>query len=203
MSDDLAHDLAHDAAHQHQTGPADEATIVRTAVAANMRRQRLARGLSLREMSTVTGLSKALLSQIEREVANPTIAALTKIAQALDISFSELTRSTLGAPEIIRASSRDDGSSGARLLFAMMERKRFDLSEGILGPGQAGVFSDHGRGSIEYGYVVAGSVTLDVGDDEYLLEAGDCVRFAAEVQHAWSTGSGQCTLLTVVAYADE
>lgn len=199
MSDEAAYDLT----HQHQHGPADEAALVRIAVAANMRRQRLARGLSLREMSSVTGLSKALLSQIEREVANPTIAALTKIAQALDMSFAELTRSSLGAPEIIRASSRADGSSGARLLFAMMERKRFDLSEGILSPGQAGVFSDHGRGSIEYGYVVAGSVTLGVGDEEYVLEAGDCVRFAAEVQHAWSTGSQQCTLLTVVAYADE
>ena len=199
MSDEAAYDLT----HQHQHGPADEAALVRIAVAANMRRQRLARGLSLREMSSVTGLSKALLSQIEREVANPTIAALTKIAQALDMSFAELTRSSLGAPEIIRASSRADGSSGARLLFAMMERKRFDLSEGILSPGQAGVFSDHGRGSIEYGYVVAGSVTLGVGDEEYVLEAGDCVRFAAEVQHAWSTGSQQCTPLTVVAYADE
>jgi transcriptional regulator with XRE-family HTH domain len=199
MRDDAARQLD----HEHRHAPADEAASVRTAVAANMRRQRLARGLSLRDMSATTGLSTALLSQIEREVANPTVAVLTKVAQALDITFAELTRSALAVPEIVRGANRADGASGARLLFSMMERKRFDLSEGVLSPGQAGVFSDHGRGSIEYGYVVAGSVTLRVGDDEFVLDAGDCVRFAAEVQHAYSTGTDGCTLLTVVAYADE
>ena len=59
-------------------------------VADNMRRVRLARGLSLRELATQTGLSKASLSQIERQVANPTVSTLTRIAVALDISFAEL-----------------------------------------------------------------------------------------------------------------
>ncbi|MFM2077206.1 MAG: hypothetical protein RJA49_1096 [Actinomycetota bacterium] len=188
-------------AHQHHDHATDEATFVRMAVATNMHRVRLARGMSLRDMAAHTGLSTALLSQIEREVANPTVAALTRIAQALELTFSELTRPVVTEPEIVRA--RDADATGARLLFSMMERRRFDLSEGVLTPGQAGVFSDHGRGSIEYGYVVSGSVTLTIEDVDHVLEAGDVVRFSAAMPHAYQAGDGSACLLTVVAYGDE
>ena len=73
----------------------DEGTLVRRSVAHNMRKVRLARGQSLRDLATETNLSTALLSQIERAVANPTVVALTRIAAALDISFADLTRSTV------------------------------------------------------------------------------------------------------------
>lgn len=185
--------------HGHQS---DENALVREAVAANMRRARMARGLSLREMSTQTGLSKALLSQIEREVANPTVAVLTRIAQSLDLTFSELTRPTVGGPEIIRSNGAPS-SSGARMLFSMMERRRFDLSEGVLYPGDSSVACDHGRGSVEYGYVVSGSVTLQIGDAEFVLDAGDTVRFSSADAHSYRAKDAAATLFTVVTYSDE
>jgi transcriptional regulator with XRE-family HTH domain len=183
----------------------DEGALVRNAVATNMRRLRLARGMSLREMSSQTGLSTSLLSQIEREVANPTVAALTRIAQTLEVTFAELTRSPLTQPEIIRAdrSTSDDDSPRARMLFSMMDRRRFDISEGTLPPHREGVFSDHGRGSIEYGYVVTGSVSVTIADDTYQLDTGDAIRFSSGIPHAYSTGEAAATLLTVVAYSDE
>jgi transcriptional regulator with XRE-family HTH domain len=190
------------AAHVHS---ADEGASVRRAVAANMRRARLAHGMSLREMSAHTGLSTALLSQIERETANPTVAALTRIAQSLDLTFGELVRSALTHPQIIRADpeSASAASPTGRMLFAMMDRRRFDISEGHLPPHTAGVFSDHGRGSVEHGYVVAGSVVLTVGDQRYELHAGDAVRFASSEPHAYSTTDLPATLLTVVVYDDD
>ncbi len=189
-------------AHEH-AAPGDESSVVRSAVAANMRRARLAHGMSLRDMAAHTGLSTALLSQIEREVANPTVAALTRIGQALNLSFAELTRTALTAPEIIRAGDHTGEGPRARMLFSMMERRRFDISEGVLPPHTAGVASDHGRGSVEHGYVVAGHVTLTVGDDHYVLDTGDAVRFASSIPHAYSTDDVEATLLTVVVYADE
>lgn len=189
--------------HEHGSGGVDPEAAVRDAVAANMRRARLARPMSLRELSTHTGLSTALLSQIERGVANPTVAALTRIAQVLDLTFAELTRMALVEPEIVRAVDAPVDGPIARMLFAMNERRRFDLSEGQLPPHTAGVFSDHGTGSIEHGYVVAGQVTLVIGDTTYVLDAGDAIRFASSVPHAYSTGDQAATLLTVVVYADE
>jgi transcriptional regulator with XRE-family HTH domain len=193
----------HDPIESLDGGLPDESTVVRQAVAANMRKARLVRGMSLREMSAATGLSTALLSQIEREVANPTVAALTRIATALDLSFAELTRITLTAPEIIRRDATAGDGPRARMLFSMMERRRFDFSEGVLPPGQTGVPSDHGRGSIEHGYVVAGRVTLTIGDEAYELTEGDAVRFSSALPHAYSTGDEAATLITVVVYTDE
>jgi len=192
------------AAHHHPEVP-DEGAAVRRAVAANMRRARLTRGMSLREMSTHTGLSTALLSQIEREVANPTVAALTRIAQSLDLTFGDLVRAGLTQPEIIRADPNAASVTTpiARMLFTMMERRRFDISEGHLPPNTAGVFSDHGRGSLEHGYVVTGSVTLTVGDQHHELHTGDAVRFASSIPHAYSTSALGATLLTVVVYDDD
>ncbi|MCZ3389811.1 MAG: XRE family transcriptional regulator [Actinomycetia bacterium] len=181
----------------------DEGADIRVAVADNMRRVRLARGLSLRELATQTGLSKALLSQIERQIANPTVSTLTRLAAALDVSFSELTRSPQTEPLVIRAADRSANTTGARLLFSMMERRRFDVSEGFLDAGDGGVMSDHGRGSIEYGYVMTGAVELTVGERTFTLDAGDAVQFSAALQHIYRSIDSQSTILTVVAYADD
>ncbi|MEV4175295.1 helix-turn-helix transcriptional regulator [Nonomuraea sp. NPDC049709] len=61
----------------------------------NLRRTRLARGFSVGELAELTGVSKALISQIERGVANPTIEVLTRLATSLDLTFAELTRTHL------------------------------------------------------------------------------------------------------------
>lgn len=187
----------------HHAHDGEEGANIRFAVAENMRRARLAKGMSLRELSARTGLSTALLSQMERVTANPTVAALTRVAAALDLTFADLTRAPLLEAEIIRAVDAPGDAPSGRMLFAMMERRRFDISEGVLPPNTAGVFSDHGRGSIEHGYVVSGEVTLQLGDATHRLGAGDAVRFASSVPHAYSTGPEAATLLTVVVYADE
>jgi len=187
--------------HLHST--ADESTVIRQSVAHNMRKVRLSRGLSLRDLATQTNLSTALLSQIERAVANPTVVALTRIAVALDISFANLTRSTVIETEIVRADSTDSENPRARMLFAMMQRRRFDISEGKLPAHQSGVFSDHGRQSVEYAYVISGEVTLALGDETYELSEHDAIRFSSEISHAYSTGALPAILLTVVSYDDE
>lgn len=188
-------------------GPDEEASgdghAIRTAVAGNMRRARMARGVSLREMSSGTGLSTALLSQIEREVANPTVSVLVRIATYLDLSFSDLTRVTISEPEIIRADDASGGAPRVRTLFDMLERRRFDISEGVLPPNQPGSFGAHGKGSIEHSYVVAGRVTLTIGDREWQLGHRDAVRFDSSVPHAYSTGKSGATLLTVVTFQED
>lgn len=189
--------------HYNVPHRADESEAIRVAVAENMRRARLARGMSLRELAAETGLSKALLSQLERQVANPTVSTLTRIAASLEIGFSELIKSSQPEPLVVRSSDRGSSTTGSRMLFSMMERHRFDISEGFLRAGDHGTLTDHGRGSIEYGYVVSGEVELAVGDETYLLGAGDAVQFSAAQAHAYRSLERASTLLTVVAYTDD
>ena len=179
---------------------------VRAVVAANVRRVRLARGLSLRDLSQSTGLSKALLSQVERAVANPTIEALARIAEALGLTFVELTREPLSAPEVIRgdqAAVQMIGESRSRALFTVLDRRRFEVSEGLMPPGETGARSDHGRGSVEHSYVVEGSVSLEAQGAYLELTAGDAVRFSSEAPHVYRAGPQGVRLITLITFSDD
>ncbi len=180
-----------------------EISAIRGRVAENMRRTRLARGMSLRDLAAATGLSKALMSQVERGTANPTVTTLAQIASALDLTFAEITRSSVIEPVVVRAAEREPGTSGARMLFTMPERRRFDLSEGVIEPGDHGVLSDHGTGSLEYGYVVNGTVELLVGERRLVLGAGDAVQFSAEVPHIYRALDVTSTVFAIVTYGNE
>lgn len=179
---------------------------VRTAVAVNLRRARLARGMSLRELAEVTGLSKALLSQIERSVANPTVEVLIRIATAVDLTFAELTRSPLIAPEVIRRDEGPamlDGGVQLRPLFTSSERRRFELAEGVLPPQTRSSKSSHGRGAIEHAMVVEGALTITSQDWSVDLNEGDAMRFSAEHEHVYITGRREARVLTVISFSDD
>jgi transcriptional regulator with XRE-family HTH domain len=71
-------------------------------VGAALQRLRLARGLTLEDLSRIAGVSKSMLSQIEREKANPTIAITWRLANALGVQIGELLATAEKAPETIR-----------------------------------------------------------------------------------------------------
>src|SRR5881227_2531088 len=75
-------------------------------LAANLRRLRIARHLSLSELARATAVSKATLSGIENGRANPTIETLAGLAAALRVSLGELLEE-LPLPEVrvVRAST--------------------------------------------------------------------------------------------------
>src|SRR5436305_11363590 len=75
----------------------------RQTLGALLRAQRLAKGLSLRELSTRTGVSNAYLSELERGLHEPSLSVLLAIASALDTALSEI---------LVQAGVLDDGGRG-------------------------------------------------------------------------------------------
>src|SRR5881409_3494887 len=74
-------------------------------VGENLRRLRTDRGLSLEKLAQASGVSRAMLGQIELGQSAPTINVLWKIAQALDVSFSALIAAPrAGETLVLRAS---------------------------------------------------------------------------------------------------
>jgi transcriptional regulator with XRE-family HTH domain len=71
-------------------------------VGATLQRMRLARGLTLEDLSRIAGVSKSMLSQIEREKANPTIAITWRLANALGVQIGELLSSEVRSSDMIR-----------------------------------------------------------------------------------------------------
>ena len=66
-------------------------------VGATLQRLRLARGLTLEDLSRIAGVSKSMLSQIEREKANPTIAITWRLANALGVQIGGIGVLTLAS----------------------------------------------------------------------------------------------------------
>jgi len=183
-----------------------QAAGVRGAIAGNLRRTRLARGFSVRELAELTGVSKALISQIERGVANPTIEVLTRLAGSLGLTFAELTRTRLAGFEVLRRGEGPPAVAGemsVRSLFSAADRRRFELAEGDLPPMTRSAKSAHGHGSVEHAYVVSGEVTVETATWSVRLGEGDAVRFESETDHVYATGELGCRVVTLISFADD
>jgi transcriptional regulator with XRE-family HTH domain len=162
--------------------------------------------LSLRELAARAGVSKALLSNIERGTGNPSIETLWRIVGAVEIPFSELTRTQDVRPEIVRRSganamTTDDGKMSIRLLFATSERARVELFELEMPPGVRSEWHSHGRGTREYTIVTSGDVVVEVGSETHRLGEGDMIGFDADQDHTYESLQGSVAMLCAVAYA--
>ncbi|MBW8484131.1 helix-turn-helix domain-containing protein [Actinomadura parmotrematis] len=168
---------------------------LRAAIAENLRYARGSRGFSLRDLAEQAGVSKALLSQLERGVANPTIEVLSAVATALDLDFTDLIRTPLYEPQVLRAAAGE----GARTLFSSPDRRRFEVYETTLAAGEPRDSAPHGRGSEEFAYVLAGEVVLESGQWTVRLGPGDGARFSGEAEHSYTAGGGTARLLTLLS----
>ncbi|MFD7719823.1 helix-turn-helix domain-containing protein [Streptomyces sp. NPDC059814] len=175
---------------------------VRTSLAGNLNRRRLKHGWSLRELSAATGVSKGLLSQIERAEANPTVDVLVRIADALGTDCTDLLRRPLLRPEIVRAAElvEPEDETSVTLLYSGHEQGRMEIYRTRLHPHAQSQLSSHGADSVEYVLVLSGQVTLVVNDVPHLLDAGDTARFSGLSSHYYTTEESPAVTHTIVGY---
>jgi transcriptional regulator with XRE-family HTH domain len=145
-------------------------------LAANLRRLRIARRLSLSELARATGMSKATLSSVESGRSNPTVETLAALAGALRVSLGELLEEPpLGELRIARRLDRIE-EDGIVLTVRRWEPRQLDEPDpGPLGS-RAGVYVLEGK-------LIAGPV-------ERLTELshGDYTSFPIDVPHVYETG---------------
>jgi transcriptional regulator with XRE-family HTH domain len=192
------------------TGHADDAADLAPVVGGNLRRLRTKRGLSLERLSQLSGVSRAMLGQIELGQSAPTINVLWKIARALEVTFSALisTRTQSGAL-ILRSNdskvlTSKDRSFSSRALFPFDEPRRVEFYELRLTPGGVETADAHAPGTSENLVVTAGTVEIEVGGDTHRLETGDSILFEADAPHAYkNAGRGEAVMYLVMTYAEE
>ncbi|MEV4421820.1 XRE family transcriptional regulator, partial [Patulibacter sp. NPDC049589] len=159
-------------------------------VGANLRRLRLARGLSLVELGRLSGLAKGTLTQLEAGRANPTIDTLQSLAGALAAGLTDLVAEPpLVRPEVVR---HDEGpiTEGRTLRWRLLNRSHLGsmIAETFalrLGAGSMHHAQSHALGVVEQIYVLSG--TVEIGPDEHtaLLQPGDFARFPADRPHSY------------------
>jgi XRE family transcriptional regulator, regulator of sulfur utilization len=178
-------------------------------VGATLQRMRLARGLTLEDLSRIAGVSKSMLSQIEREKANPTIAITWRLANALGVQIGELLSSEVRAVDLIRVVDAHEiptlpGSHAGyslRILGPMDLAGKYEWYELTLQPGGELASQAHDPGTNEHLTVVTGTVELEVGAEKRKIKHGATARYPADQNHAIrNAGKTEAKALLVVVH---
>lgn len=184
------------------TRPAATSVLHTTGFGATLRRLRLARGLSVQEVSRRTGLAASFVSMLERTGKGGSAASLNRLAGCYGLGLGELLGPTTHAPrEVVRA------GQGRRvpLLGPDVEVEQLavgqislDCERWILEPGAEsdGFYAHDGE---EFLLVLEGRFALRLGDrPEQEMGVGDSIYFDSPTPHAWrNPGSGRAVVLWV------
>src|SRR5712692_6318167 len=133
---------------------------------ARLRAERLRRRLSLHDLEARTGVSRSMLSEVERGSKVPTVLVLDRIATGLDTSIARLLGEERVARIIVRRRDeqdfvRDPSGWERRILSPVLPGLEFEFMRTMIPLGvDAGVFSPHAPGSREYLAVEAGTLLL-------------------------------------------
>jgi transcriptional regulator with XRE-family HTH domain len=178
-------------------------------VGANLRRLRMKRELSLERLSKLSGVSRAMLGQIELGQSTPTINILWKISTALGVPYSALLgHRQSGGMSVLRAEqakllTSHDGRFTSRALFPFDEPRRVEFYELHLAPRSEEIADAHAPGTTENLVVSSGGVEIDVDGRVEALAQGDAIVFEADVPHRYrNPGDEEAIMFLVMTYAE-
>jgi XRE family transcriptional regulator, regulator of sulfur utilization len=179
-------------------------------VGASLAALRHAEGLSLDGLSRQCGVSKSMLSQIERNKTNPTVAVVWRLANALGVEVADLLGSgsksaahgiTLVPKGQTPSMRSPDEKCELRVLGPVELAGRFEWYELTIQPGGALRSEAHLPGSREHLTVVSGQMSVSSGDRQQRVGAEETARYAADVQHAiLNEGKSTAIALLVVLH---
>ena len=178
------------------------------ALCQRVRELRRKKGWTLEQTSAACGVSKSMLSEIERGRANPTLAVAYRIAQAFGMTIGEMIESPLAASriDVIRADDRSyqyrsDRHCRIRTLSPLHLEKSVEYYEIVLRPGGALKSLPHFAGARELLTVQKGAVRITSGEDHEQLTQGDSAHYPADQPHSIeNTGAEEAVLYLVVTY---
>lgn len=160
-----------------------------------IREYRTGKGLSVRELAVRAGVSPGLISQVERDVTDPSLETMRKIALVLDVPlFSLFRESDHDQVAIIRRSGRlrvATPHSTMSYTRASPGGARLEVLEGELEPGASSSDEPWSHPSQECVVVQAGVLIVHVGQHRHALYEGDSCTFDSTIPHRFSNESDQ------------
>lgn len=158
-------------------------------LAATLKNLRQERAWSLSKLAEETGVSKAMLGQIERNESSPTVATLWKISTGLNVPFSVF----ITPPETDGEQSFDPQQQAMVVtpIFPWDPELCFDHFSITLAPGALSESTPHEKGVIEHVVVIGGQLDMCIEGEWRRLEAGEGLRFAGDLPHAYRNSGEQ------------
>jgi transcriptional regulator with XRE-family HTH domain len=165
-------------------------------------------GWSLDQTAERTGVSKAMLGQIERGESTPTVATLWKIATGLRVPMTALLEEDRDEGDMLlfrdanslRVRPSQEGMQRA-LLFPYEARFGFELYELIFAPDFQSISDPHDIGVVEHVTVLSGEVELLVEEEWRRLTVGQSLRFAADRRHGYRNRTrSEAVVMDIIHY---
>lgn len=161
-------------------------------IAYNLKRLREERNLSQGQLAERAGVSKVIVSQIERGDANPTINTIWKLTGALGLPYTSLLEAEPSKAVYVKKSNVFEMIEGKYHIFNYYSKNRernFELYQIELDTGCHHRSIGHSTNSFEYVIMTDGEMVLGVRDREYILEQDDALCFDASVPHYYVNNS--------------
>jgi transcriptional regulator with XRE-family HTH domain len=186
-------------------------------VGLNLRKLRAAKGLTLDRLAGMSELTRGYISLVERGLKTPSIAALLRMATALDVNVAYFfdpkstaaPRYTVHRHQEAGAIPMPDGSFGLTALAAARPHK--SMEPFLLRPPFKSTRNSTSNEKIQRAFhsgeemlfVVSGRVAIELDGEEISLEKGDCLYFSGETPHqVHSLGRQKAEVLVVIAVAN-
>ncbi|NCC63521.1 MAG: XRE family transcriptional regulator [Spirochaetia bacterium] len=173
----------------------------------NIQRIRTSRKLTLNVLSERSGVSKAMLSQIESDKVNPTVATVWKIARGLNVDLNDLLDTDTQPKRIFNLNPVGEENAKMETLdngvlirilspLSMVE----DLEMYLLNfePRSSLESEPHYSGTQEFLTVVKGSVKVKAGDNVAEIRKGDFLMYHCDIEHSITNVSNQPAVVHMV-----
>lgn len=177
-------------------------------VGKQIRRIRKAQGLTIKDTSIMANITSSLISQIENDKANPSLATLNAISNALNVSIIELLNENVNDEmgPVVRSNNQIriyDSHSWTQLALTQLDLTKFSV---FLVHMREGANSDdypelnpHGLAAYEFGFVLSGKLQVILEGKVYVINSGDSISFMASKKHSLSNLlTSETTVLWVI-----
>ena len=155
-----------------------------------IQRLRKAYNLSLSDLAEQSGVAKSIISQIERNETNPTLATVWRLSQALDMSVERVLASSDDAPFVEKLSRADtpilvseDGLVRLSIIGWIKTVEWLQYYDVEAAPGGELDSDGHQRGAVECLTVISGTLEVDVAGQVETVKEGETVRYRCDRRH--------------------
>jgi len=175
--------------HPHMTS---DATSLALAIGQRVKQERAARGWTLDQLASAANVSRRLLVNVEQGDANPSVATLLKISDALGVGLPALVAPPAPRPITITRHGEGaalwTGSAGGRgvLVAGTAPPDVVELWDWTLGPGDHHASAAHTDGTRELAQILDGTIVITIGEDSFTLHPGDAITFPGDLPHAYT-----------------
>ena len=154
-------------------------------------RLRQAGKLSLGDLSEQSGVAKSMISQIEKNESNPTLATITRLSRALGTSVEAMLANQPEGTALIQKAKRqdipliqsEDGLCTLQIIGWIESVEYAQWYDFTAQPGGKLESSPHPLGSIENLSILEGEVEVRVGGESWTAKAGETLRYRADRPH--------------------